>query len=133
MFDSHPANLFSLSSHGIIIKFSIFCVRCGWEKALWHTRPYFVELSRFWLTLTHPQHPTTFLSNFFYFPCRNVLVRKLSGNCRIVPTVLCMHMLDSGLSLSRTSNTGNFRYHKYQVSQEPVMQTLAICISMESY
>ena len=132
MFDSHPANLFSLSSHGIIIKFSIFCVHCGWEKALWHTRPYFIELLSFWLTLTHPQHPTTFLSNFphfFYFPCWNALVRKLL-NCS---HGLCMHTPDSGLGLSRMSNTGNFWYHKYQVSQEPVVQTLAICISTESY
>ena len=93
--------------------------------------PYFADLLSFWLTLTHPQHPT-FLSNFphfFYFPCQNALVRKLP-NCS---HSLCTRTSDSGLGLSKTSNTGNFQYHKYRVSQEPVMQTLAIHISTESY
>ena len=76
-----------------------------------------------------PYHIPFQFSPFFYFPCQNALVRKLPNYSHS----LCTCTPDSGLGLSRMSNTGNFRYHKYWVSQEPVMQTLAIHISMESY
>ena len=91
----------------------------GGKKLYGIPGPYFVNLLSFWLTLMHPQHPITFLfhsPHFPYFPCRNALFRKLLNYSH----GLCMHMLDSGLSLSRMS--------KYWVSQELVKQTHIKCM-----
>ena len=106
--------------------------RLQWEKALCHTRPIFCWFIEF---LAHPHtSPTPYhipfqFSPFFYFPCQNALVWKLPDCSH----GLCTHMLDSRLDLSRTSNTGNFWYHKYWVSQELVKQTPTKCICTESY
>ena len=54
--------------------------------------PYFADLLSFWLTLTHPQHPTTFLSNFifpiFLLPMLECACPEIAEN---VPTV-CVHI-----------------------------------------
>ena len=83
----------------------------------------------FWLTLTHPHYsfpifpifPTSHAGTHFPRNCQ----KCSHGQCTCTP--------DSGLGMSRMSNTGNFQYLKNQIPQEPVMQTLEIYISTESY
>ena len=63
---------------------------------------YFTEFLAHPHTSPTPYHIPFQFSPFFYFPCWNTLVQKLPDCSH----GLCMHTPDSGLSLSRMSNTG---------------------------